>query len=556
MSGNTEINVSNLPTMNYKRSKYKYYKNYKTTFNTGDLICSYTNELVQPGDTFKIDISLVCRMMTPYQPIMDNCYIETWGFKVEWLDAWKNCKAFWGENPNGAWTTNQVEYTTPQIKVPAGTTIARHTLLDYLGWPRHELTYDLITAGGLSVTSYCFIYNEWFRNQNYIAPITLNTDGTTITYDANDITKGGQVLKVMKPHTRFTAGLPEPQKSPDGAISIPLGTSAPVKTSNLPTLEGVNQPLKWALTNGTLFPQQNAVYTIGAENNTGMQQYRLNATYNTHSSVEISENNVYPANLYADLSSATAATISALRLATAVQQIYEAMGMYGSRYREIIKSLWGTDTSDTAQHIPEFLGSRKTLINMEQVVANTEGTNQDLGSTGAMSLTNDAFHLFTKSFQEHCVIMILHAVRTDAHYAQGLPRQFYKSLKFDYYWNKLAGLSFQPVYTGEIYAVGGDADKIAFSFLPAWSEYRNEQDQLTSMFNPDDSLFLQQWTYVNKYQSAPSMGQSFIEENTENVDRTLYATSQITDNFMLDITFIITKVTEVPFYGTPGMTRF
>lgn len=552
MSGNTEINISNLPAMDYKRSKFKYYKNYKTTFNTGDLICSYTNELVQPGDTFKIDVSLVCRMMTPFQPVMDNAYLETWAFKVEWLDAWENCKEFWGENPYGAWTTNQVERTTPQIKVTAGTTVARHTLLDYLGWPRHAMTYDLITAGGLSVTSYCFIYNEWFRNQNYIAPITLNTAGTTITYDANDITKGGQVLKVMKPHTRFTAGLPEPQKSPDGAITIPLGTTAPVY-GNGKTL---------GLTNGS----QTMGMTIRGGSNWTQSVDGFASLYNQNIGTGSSGNTISTGGLgvvtsgesgmIADLSSATAATISALRLASAVQQIYEAMGMYGSRYREIIKSLWGTDTSDTAQHIPEFLGSRKTLINMEQVIANTEGTNQDLGSTGAMSLTNDAFHLFTKSFQEHCVIMILHAVRTDAHYAQGLPRQFYKSQKFDYYWNKLAGLSFQPVYTGEIYAVGGDADKVALSFLPAWSEYRNEQDQLTSMFNPDDSLFLQQWTYVNKYQSAPSMGQSFIEENTENVDRTLYATSQITDNFMLDITFIITKITEVPFYGTPGLTRF
>lgn len=549
MTGNTEINISNLPAMNYKRSKFKYYKNYKTTFNTGDLICSYTNELVQPGDTFKIDVSLVCRMMTPYQPVMDNSYLETWAFKVEWLDVWENCKAFWGENPNGAWTANQVEYSVPQIKVTAGTTVARHTLLDYLGWPRHAMTNDLITAGGLSVTGYCFIYNEWFRNQNYIAPITLNTAGTTITYNANDITKGGQVLKVMKPHTRFTSGLPEPQKSPDGAIHIPLGTTAPVY-GNGKTL---------GLTNGTT----NGGLINTSDNIVRVSQPNYNANVSTSSGTatpyvlgKIGVVTSGESGIYADLSSATAATISALRLATAVQQIYEAMGMYGSRYREIIKSLWGTDTSDTAQHIPEFLGSRKTLINMEQVVANTEGTNQDLGSTGAMSLTNDTFHLFTKSFQEHCVIMVLHAVRTDAHYAQGLPRQFYKSLKFDYYWNKLAGLSFQPIYTGEIYAVGGNADKVAFSYLPAWSEYRNEQDQLTSMFNPDDSLFLQQWTYVNKYQSAPSMGQSFIEENTENIDRTLYATSQITDNFMLDITFIITKVTEVPFYGTPGLTRF
>lgn len=553
MSGNTEINISTLPAMNYKRSKFKYYKNYKTTFNCGDLICTYANELVQPGDTFKMDISLVARMATPYQPVMDNAYLETWAFKILWLDVWDNCKEFWGENPNGAWTTNQVEWSVPQVKVTAGTTVARHTLLDYLGWPRHAMTNDLVTAGGLSINSYIFIYNEWFRNQNYIAPIAINRAGTTITYNPNSITTGGQVLKVMKPHTRFTAGLPEPQKSPTGAISIPLGTTAPVIGNGNPLYltDGTNQ--SW--TNG--FNSGGAHYltpsnlpsdpTLGTVAQAG-------GTY-INGAIGVSTD-ATKSGVIADLSSATAATISALRLATAVQQIYEAMGMYGSRYREIIKSLWGTDTSDQAQHIPEFLGSRKTPINMEQVVANTEGTNQDLGSTGAMSLTNDYFHLFTKSFQEHCVVLVLNAVRTDAHYAQGLPRQYFKSLKFDYYWNKLAGLSFQPVYTGEVYAVGGTADKVAFSFLPAWSEYRNEQDQLTSMFNPDDNLFLQQWTYVNKYNSAPSMGQSFIEEDTTNIDRTLYATSSTVDNFILDMTFIITKVTEVPFYGTPGLTRF
>lgn len=548
MTGNTEINISTLPAMNYKRSKFKYYKNYKTTFNTGDLICTYANELVQPGDTFKMDVSLVARMSTPYQPVMDNAYLETWAFKILWLDVWDNCKEFWGENPNGAWTTNQVEWTVPQVKVTAGTTVARHTLLDYLGWPRHAMTNDLITAGGLSINSYIFTYNEWFRNQNYIAPIAINRAGTTITYDANDITKGGQVLKVMKPHTRFTAGLPEPQKG--NPMTIPLGTVAPVATSTQELVTGQRTPMYINITNGTKPATPAYLTAFGTNNN------QVGIWSGEHGGTPTSSYDIYPSNLYADLSSATAATISALRLATAVQQIYEAMGMYGSRYREIIKSLWGTDTSDQAQHIPEFLGSRKTLINMDQVVANTEGTNQDLGSTGAMSLTNDYFHLFTKSFQEHCVVLVLNAVRTDAHYAQGLPRQYFKSLKFDYYWNKLAGLSFQPVYKGEIYTIGGDADKQALSFLPAWSEYRNEQDQMTSMFNPDDPLFLQQWTYVNKYNAVPSMGQSFIEEDTTNIDRTLYATSQNVDNFILDITFIITKVTEVPFYGTPGLTRF
>lgn len=562
MGNNTEININSLPILHFKRSKYTYRKNYKTTFNTGDLITIYANELIQPGDTFKIDVSSVTRMITPYQPVMDNAYMEIFAFSCKWLDLWNKTKQFWGENPLGAWNANQVEYTVPQIKIPANTTIESHTLLAYLGFPQHEINGEIIVGGGLSVNMYNFTYNEWFRNQNYIAPKEINFDGVTITYDENDSLKGGKVLKVQKYKDRFIAGLPEPSIIQE---QLPLGIDAPIKSvinvdNGTTKYHFLNE---WASFN-TNTPAGQDSYTdsfpVVGQNVVAGGEVRANGVL-ASGSTDQNGKAIYPGwsekAIYADLTQATAATISALRLASAMQQIGEILAMYGRRYREIVRSAWGCSVSDQNNHIPEFLGSKKIPINIQQVVQVANGGDTDLGSTGAMSLTADFWeNAVVKSFDEWSVLMFFACVRTSQTYGQGLPRQYFKQLRFDYYWNKFAGLSFQPVYVGELYLTGDmTANKTALSFLPAWSEYRNEVNQLTGHFNPDNPLFLEQWTYANKFTEAPSMGQSFLEESTVNVDRTLTNTSQNVDNFWTDIEFIITKITEVPFYGLPGIEK-
>ena len=71
-----EVNKYSLPKLSYRRSRHYYEKNYKTTLNTGMLIPIYANELTQPGDTFKIDLSFIAREVTPLQPVMDLSLIH------------------------------------------------------------------------------------------------------------------------------------------------------------------------------------------------------------------------------------------------------------------------------------------------------------------------------------------------------------------------------------------------------------------------------------------------------------------------------------------------
>ena len=556
----TEINKYSLPKLRYKRSRHYYEKNHKTTLNTGMLTLIYANELAQPGDTFKMDLSFVCREVTPYQPVMDNLYIQFFAFAVDWLDIWDDTKEFWGENTQGAWA-QEVEYFTPQIKITAGTKVTAHSLLAYMGVPQKKYEKEFTIGGGLTVNAYCSIYNEWFRNQNYIPPLEINTAGVTITYDPTDVTKGGLVKNVMKFHDRFTAGVPAPERGEP--IPVPLGTEAPVIGNG--TAIGVYQ------TDGT------SIFNAGMVNGDGSALFNVYNAYgkpvdSTTYSGQVGGSGSFPVGLTTDgtksgmiasLADAVSAALSAQRLAIATNHILEKLAMYGGRYREIIRACWGVESSDLSQHIPEYLGGWRQPLNMEEVIATTNGENQELGNTGAMSLSSGYGELMTKAFNQHAVIIVLAAIRHNQTYGQGLPRQYFKSRKYDYYWNEYAGISFQPVFNGELYLQGTDEDKEALAFLPPWSEYKSEENQLTGMFNPyystndgEESNWLKEWTYGNNFANLPMMGEEFLEQGPENVDRTITVTSELADQFLLDCQFIITKWSEVPDFRVVGLDRF
>ena len=77
MSRNVNSRFSINPTVDVSRSKFVRNSSVKTTFNAGELIPFYVDEVL-PGDTFSIDTSRVVRLQTLLTPIMDNLYLDTY----------------------------------------------------------------------------------------------------------------------------------------------------------------------------------------------------------------------------------------------------------------------------------------------------------------------------------------------------------------------------------------------------------------------------------------------------------------------------------------------
>lgn len=210
MSRNVNSFFSEAPaSIDITRSKFLRNQNIKTSFNAGDVIPFYLDEVL-PGDSMSIDTSKVVRMSTMISPVMDNIYLDTYYFFVPNRLVWKHWKQFMGENTDSAWLP-EVSYTIPQITAPSGGWNVG-TIADYLGIPTG---ISNISVSALPFRGLTLILNEWFRDENLTDPMFFddgdaNIVGSNGSNYLNDVAKGGMPFKAAKYHDYFTSALPAP----------------------------------------------------------------------------------------------------------------------------------------------------------------------------------------------------------------------------------------------------------------------------------------------------------------------------------------------------------
>lgn len=555
MNRNTELHFAMQPNTNIRRSTFDMSHSHKTTFNTGDIVPIYLEEIL-PGDTFKIQTNFVIRMSTPIKPVMDNAFVDLYFFFVPNRLVWEHWQDFMGENKEGAWDEDQIEYNIPSGDFD-NTQITKGTIADHMGLPTKTA---LNKINLLPFRAYTLIYNEWFRDENIIAPILIPKGENSGAVTQPELAvNGGKLLKAAKFHDYFTSGLPQPQKGEP--VTISLGEDLPVVTKKK-TVDANKAPLIWANYNQIIDPTSDQDYLLAVapwEDEIYFPEQKLNQTRRGKiegQTLDLSGNNnqLAPANLFADLSQATAITINQLREAFQIQKLLEKDARGGTRYIEIIKSHFGVTSPDARMQRPEYLGGKRIPINMAQVLQ-TSATNEESpqGNTAAFSLTGDNSTRFTKSFTEHGYIIGLAVVRTTHSYQQGVNEIWSRQRRFDFYWPALANIGEQPILNKEIYAQGTDEDEEVFAYKEAYAEYRFKPNYITGEFRSTYEQTLDIWHYGDMYESAPRLSQEWIEETKNNVDRTLAVQSSVSDQFLADFYFKIKATRPMPLYSIPGL---
>lgn len=557
MYDNEISSFAKAPTVSIPRSRGPLKQRVWSTFNTGELVPIFTYLDVLPGDTFNLSYSMVVRQTTSLKPTMDDAFIDILGFAIPWRIIWKHHKEFMGENTTGAWTQT-TEYLIPKFTTPTGG-MNKGTIAEKMGVPIGRAGVDFSALG---VRSYIITYNEQFRDQNLIAPQPQYDDDTDRMASNTVSALGGPLLKVAKYHDYFTSCLPAAQKSLP--VSLPIGSTAPV------TGNGYSLGLSWAQTpaipstganrfgylanwhsgeNTTLLTSTNSVN----KENIGTQVTRATDFIGV-GTVGV-DTSPLKSGLVADLSQAVAATINAQRQAFALQRIYEKDARGGTRYREVIKQHFGVTSPDARQQVPEYLFGTHIPLQLVQVAQTSEGTTTSpQGNLAAFGHTAGAYKGFTKSFTEHCVILIVAAVRTSHSYSQGLNRMWSRRRRFDLYWPSLAHLGEQAVLNKEIFCSGNATkDNETFGFNERWAEYRYLPDLVTGAFRPDYAQSLDNWLYTDDYASTPVLSQEWIEETKDNMDRTLAVQSSVEDQFISNFMFKIDAVRPIPRFSIPGL---
>ena len=554
MSRNAESHFAVNPTrIDMSRSRFDRSSSYKTTFNVGQIIPFYVDEVL-PGDTFSIDTSKVVRMQTLLTPVMDDIFLDTYYFFVPNRLTWSHWKQFMGENTESAWIPS-VEYEVPQLTAPEGGWNVG-TIADYLGIPTGV---SGLSVNALPFRAYALIMNEWFRDENLSDPLNIPVTDATVqgvntgTF-VTDVAKGGLPYTAAKYHDYFTSALPAPQKGPD--VTIPVAEAAtayvyPAATLN-PNLQERFNTLRWSDSQGN--PVTGAAQYdsyIGISSGGYTFDRNLSSSLGTGSVKQ-----VMPANLVADFSGTSqVATIRQLRLAFQIQKLYERDARGGTRYIEILKSHFGVTSPDARLQRPEYLGGNRIPININQVVqsSSTDASGTPLGNTAAYSLTSDNHSDFTKSFVEHGFLIGVMVARYRHTYQQGLERFWSRKDRFDYYFPVFANIGEQAIKNREIYAQGTEKDDEVFGYQEAWADYRYRPNRVTGEMRSSAPQSLDVWHLGDDYESLPSLSDSWIREDSKTVNRVLAVSDNVSAQLFCDIYVRNLCTRPMPLYSIPGL---
>nr|WNN13330.1 MAG: major capsid protein [Gokushovirinae sp.] len=577
---NKSSNFSLLPQAHIQRSVFDRSSSHKFTFNVGDLIPFYVDEVL-PGSTHQIRTSKMVRLQTPATPFMDDLYLDTYYFFVPNRLVWDNWKEFQGENNNGHWVPS-TEYQVPQITLPSigdssgksTTFFAINSIADYMGLPAGNIgeaqlplpegvtlphapielwNNEDITFNALPFRAYCQIVNDWFRDQNLSDPLYFPTTNTTVNgiYDypeapassalgntvvLNRQAFGGRPYRVCKYHDYFTSALPSPLKGE--AVKVPITNS----------LEG-SSPVDL-----TESRSQSNHYYIKRDTSGALV-----------TTTDFTDSNILGISNYLSDSSA-GISINDLRLAFATQAQFERDARGGTRYTELLRSNFGVISPDASLQRSQYLGGNHFRINVNQVVQQAGGAGK-LGDVAAFSATADSNGDFIQSFTEHGFIIGVCCARYNHSYQEGAERFWFRKKRFDYYMPAFANIGEQAIKYNEIYidpGVDPDASTTSgykyvpfdsvFGYQEAWSEYRMKPNRVSGEMRSNCANTLDYWHLADHYgiANAPYLSDAWIREDPSNVDRVLTVSHKVSNQIFADF-YIENKTTQpIPMYSIPA----
>ncbi|WGL31134.1 major capsid protein [Dipodfec virus UOA04_Rod_736] len=615
VASDTSVHFSQAAFGEVEHSRMTVHSQHLTTFNAGDIVPIYCQEVL-PDESLSLDVNSVVRQSTLLTPTMGKMTLDLFAFFVPNRVVNQSWKAVQGENYSGSWTANPIELaplvadSTGSIQVPVG------SVADYYGFPTQAAIPNSVLSQchDLKFRGYVMIYNEFFRDQNYQPPIPFSTLNVyndffhdpssdspvlvasnitaTVVPDGsvgpgavvnailgsgslNSLSSFGSVytnwsgrfsalsapLKANKLHDYFTSVLPSPEKGPSALIPVSGSINIPslrVTATNTSHSIEPNAPIAFRTLNSASI--SSGIHGL-LLNSSGSSRAPLNVDMAVTSSgdrIPIAPDNLvtYSSASNLDVNSSVNISLSDIREASAIQQVYETLARGGSRYRSILSSFFGLDVDDPFSDIPVCLGKRRIDLDLYQTAQTSpsESGSTPQGNLAAFGYTSEFGKLFDRHFVEHGYVHVFAVVRHRNVYSSYLGRDNFRRSMLDFYTPPMANISEQPVYRREINPFSTSPDS-AFGYQEAWAEYRFEPDRVSGYMRPGVNGSLSIWNYADDFDSGLQIADgSWLRSNSQQVlDRTLAVTSAVAPQLKGQFDFVIDKTLPMPTYSVPGM---
>lgn len=480
----------------------------------GKLIPIMCEEII-PGDFFKTRTSMVVRITPLLAPMMHRVDVFTHFFFVPLRLIWTNFEKFITGGEDGLDATVWPYIEKDQILI--------ETLMDYFGLPLYNHAGgNKVKFSALPLRAYSTIYNQWYRDQNLISEVTVSKG------DGADTTTNVDLLDRCWEKDYFTSALPWAQRG--ASVTLPLGTTAPVtRVSNAAYWEAylTGTDTKNDATAGIHGDSTGFVYQEG----------------DTAKKLSFDPRG----GLVADLSTASAATINALRNAFQVQKWLERNARGGARYVESILAHFGVRSSDARLQRPEFLGGGRSPITVSEVLQTSESGTTPQGTMAGHGFSVQSNHAFEKSFEEHGLVIGIMSIMPRTGYMQGLPRMWSRSSKYDYFWPEFAALGEQAVLSKEIYCdpfTDPADDEATFGYQGRYDEYRRRESTVHGTFRTT----LDYWHMARKFAARPTLSSTFVQADPT----TRISAVPTAANCLVQVYNDVKAVRPMPLEGIPG----
>ena len=509
----------------------------KFSGHIGNLIPISVMECV-PGDKFTIKATNLTRFAPLITPIMHKASVYCHFFFVPNRILWNKWETFISGSVDGQYPNTDPSNpaysspTFPKVNIVTTADYGVSSLADYLGLPTGTSLNDV---SALPFAAYQKIYNDYYRDENLIAPDEVElVEGTQSA--ANTI-KLSALKKRAWQHDYFTSALPWTQKGPEA--TLPLGTTAPISYVNVPTDATY---IKDSATG-------NAIANFDSSGGAPLESTSTGALFvDNPTTTYVDFDN--SSSLQANLSGATAASINELRRAFRLQEWLERNARGGTRYIELIMAHFGVRSSDARLQRPEFLGGSSTPITISEVLQTSDNSGgSEGGPQGNMAghgVSVGQSDYVSYKAEEHGYIIGIMSVMPMTAYQQGIPKHFSKFDKFDYYWPSFANIGEQAIANQEIYYQNNPTtDDATFGYTPRYAEYKYLPSTVHGTFRTS----LNFWHMGRIFAGAPSLNQDFIECDYEEVKRVFAAPDQ--EHLYVYLHNEVKATRLMPYFGTP-----
>lgn len=519
---------SDVPIKKLKKNKFNLTHMKVMTFNMGDLVPIYLEEVL-PGDSFKYDPEYLLKFMPLATPVFDmmDCFIEAF-FVPARLTMPDND---WNNFISGGEDQEDTTYH-PRCRFNAqndiGSTTRQGTLYDYFGLPIPENAASVnVHFSQLPFRAYQLIWNEYYRDVDLQSPVdVLGTADDITSISSNDWGRLYSLKKRAKRKDYFTSARPEAQKGEEVGIPVDFvyaDTSAQVRDLSTNNLRDMAPT----------------------------EHFTSDASGNLISSVDGNLLNIE--NLETE---GVSVSINELRTAVMLQQFYELMSRIGGRINEWLLGVFGVRSQDSRLQRPEYLGGSVNPVSVSEVLQTSQSDTTPQGTYSGYALSAGQGKGFTRTFPEHGYVIVLMSVIPRQGYHQGVEKLWHRYDRFDYYLPQFANLGEQEIKMSELYydttlALGHEDNEQVFGYAPRYAEYKWKRSTIHGEMHDT----LENFHMQEHFASAPTLNQTFIQFDANTLARCFADTSTATDKLYCQVLNKVSALRPMPYYGVPGVHR-